>query len=124
CRTAHRYRTRRGPGARPPDDRTATAREADPRSASKLKKATEPATAKPRPQPTGAGQPTGTGHPGARPPDDRTATAREADPRSASRHSQVAGVPRLEPRLTGPEPVGLPITPYPMGAGVLARVRL
>ena len=24
-----------------------------------------------------------------------------------------AGVPGLEPRLTGPEPVGLPITPYP-----------
>src|SRR5262249_32988848 len=28
----------------------------------------------------------------------------------------VAGVPGLEPRLTGPEPVGLPITPYPIGA--------
>ena len=27
----------------------------------------------------------------------------------------AAGVPGLEPRLTGPEPVGLPITPYPMG---------
>src|ERR1700745_576853 len=26
-----------------------------------------------------------------------------------------AGVPGLEPRLTGPEPVGLPITPYPKG---------
>ena len=26
-----------------------------------------------------------------------------------------AGVPGLEPRLTGPEPVGLPITPYPNG---------
>src|ERR1022692_3462206 len=28
-----------------------------------------------------------------------------------------AGVPGLEPRLTGPEPVGLPITPYPIGPG-------
>src|ERR1039457_7631471 len=28
----------------------------------------------------------------------------------------LAGVPGLEPRLTGPEPVGLPITPYPMGS--------
>src|SRR6478735_3542940 len=28
----------------------------------------------------------------------------------------TAGVPGLEPRLTGPEPVGLPITPYPMGS--------
>ena len=28
-----------------------------------------------------------------------------------------AGVPGLEPRLTEPESVGLPITPYPMGAG-------
>src|SRR5579863_8437655 len=27
----------------------------------------------------------------------------------------TAGVPGLEPRLTGPEPVGLPITPYPTG---------
>ena len=27
----------------------------------------------------------------------------------------LAGVPGLEPRLTGPEPVGLPITPYPKG---------
>src|SRR4051794_20924169 len=27
----------------------------------------------------------------------------------------LAGVLGLEPRLTGPEPVGLPITPYPMG---------
>ena len=28
----------------------------------------------------------------------------------------VAGVPGLEPRLTEPESVGLPITPYPIGA--------
>jgi hypothetical protein len=28
----------------------------------------------------------------------------------------MAGVPGLEPRLTGPEPVGLPITPYPIEA--------
>ena len=27
----------------------------------------------------------------------------------------LAGVPGLEPRLTEPESVGLPITPYPMG---------
>src|SRR5581483_478741 len=27
---------------------------------------------------------------------------------------RTAGVPGLEPRLTGPEPVGLPITPYPI----------
>src|SRR3954464_11664465 len=27
----------------------------------------------------------------------------------------LAGVPGLEPRLTEPETVGLPITPYPMG---------
>src|SRR4029450_10528886 len=26
----------------------------------------------------------------------------------------MAGVPGLEPRLTGPEPVGLPITPHPI----------
>src|ERR1700759_4272335 len=31
--------------------------------------------------------------------------------------SRAAGVPGLEPRLTGPEPVGLPITPYPNGIG-------
>ena len=36
----------------------------------------------------------------------------------------VAGVPGLEPRLTGPEPVGLPITPYPTGPGLPARSRL
>src|SRR3990170_4089671 len=29
----------------------------------------------------------------------------------------TAGVLGLEPRLTGPEPVGLPITPYPIGRG-------
>jgi hypothetical protein len=28
--------------------------------------------------------------------------------------TSVAGVLGLEPRLTGPEPVGLPITPYPI----------
>src|SRR6266496_5795816 len=28
---------------------------------------------------------------------------------------RLAGVPGLEPRLTGPEPVGLPITPHPTG---------
>src|SRR5580698_9537723 len=39
---------------------------------------------------------------------------REAHPRCQL--SWLAGVPGLEPRLTGPEPVGLPITPYPMGA--------
>src|SRR6478736_2152768 len=38
---------------------------------------------------------------------------------AAPRESQIvvlAGVLGLEPRLTGPEPVGLPITPYPMGS--------
>src|ERR1700722_3772554 len=30
--------------------------------------------------------------------------------------AELAGVPGLEPRLTGPEPVGLPITPYPNAA--------
>ena len=30
--------------------------------------------------------------------------------------SSVAGVPGLEPRLTEPESVGLPITPYPIDA--------
>ncbi len=36
--------------------------------------------------------------------------------RSPEGHSRslIAGVLGLEPRLTGPEPVGLPITPYPM----------
>src|SRR4029453_12453505 len=34
----------------------------------------------------------------------------------------LAGVPGLEPRLTEPETVGLPITPYPMG-GTLRRRR-
>src|ERR1700733_5229225 len=32
-----------------------------------------------------------------------------------------AGVPGLEPRLTGPEPVGLPITPYPIQHGLPRR---
>src|ERR1041384_3136042 len=32
------------------------------------------------------------------------------------RAAAVAGVPGLEPRLTEPESVGLPITPYPIGA--------
>src|SRR6266496_2464539 len=36
-------------------------------------------------------------------------------------HTWSAGVPGLEPRLTGPEPVGLPITPYPIGVGRQAR---
>ena len=31
----------------------------------------------------------------------------------------LAGVPGLEPRLTGPEPAGLPITPYPNGIALL-----
>ena len=35
--------------------------------------------------------------------------------------SQIAGVLGLEPRLTGPEPVGLPITPYPMGSTLASR---
>ena len=34
---------------------------------------------------------------------------------SRPRCQLTAGVPGLEPRLTGPEPVGLPITPYPNG---------
>src|SRR6516225_3968567 len=33
----------------------------------------------------------------------------------SARSVELAGVPGLEPRLTGPEPVGLPITPYPNG---------
>ncbi len=33
----------------------------------------------------------------------------------------TAGVPGLEPRLTGPEPVGLPITPYPMGSPTISE---
>jgi hypothetical protein len=33
----------------------------------------------------------------------------------ATKNTANAGVPGLEPRLTGPEPVGLPITPYPKG---------
>ena len=37
--------------------------------------------------------------------------------------SRAAGVPGLEPRLTGPEPVGLPITPYPNGIGPVSRSR-
>jgi hypothetical protein len=36
--------------------------------------------------------------------------------RGSNRRVDVAGVLGLEPRLTGPEPVGLPITPYPMGS--------
>ena len=35
----------------------------------------------------------------------------------------LAGVPGLEPRLTEPETVGLPITPYPMGVRRLAAPR-
>src|SRR5438552_739865 len=45
---------------------------------------------------------------------------RYLEPRSA----HAAGVPGLEPRLTGPEPVGLPITPYPMGSSPAGPVRL
>ena len=37
-------------------------------------------------------------------------------PSTGGRAVWLAGVPGLEPRLTGPEPVGLPITPYPMGS--------
>src|SRR3984957_9353933 len=37
--------------------------------------------------------------------------------------AELAGVPGLEPRLTGPEPVGLPITPYPNGTAPGDRVR-
>src|SRR3954465_1305558 len=35
----------------------------------------------------------------------------------------LAGVPGLEPRLTEPETVGLPITPYPMGGASRRRNR-
>src|SRR3954467_14836760 len=35
----------------------------------------------------------------------------------------LAGVPGLEPRLTEPETVGLPITPYPMGGTSRRRRR-
>jgi hypothetical protein len=45
---------------------------------------------------------------------------REPRPR---RHLVPAGVPGLEPRLTGPEPVGLPITPYPNGIEPSGPVR-
>ena len=41
---------------------------------------------------------------------------------SSERDCRAAGVLGLEPRLTGPEPVGLPITPYPI-AGVAAGAR-
>ena len=34
--------------------------------------------------------------------------------------THVAGVPGLEPRLTEPESVGLPITPYPINPLALA----
>src|SRR5580658_10100726 len=45
-------------------------------------------------------------------------------PETASALStELAGVPGLEPRLTGPEPVGLPITPYPNGIAPGGRVR-
>src|SRR6202035_2923045 len=37
-------------------------------------------------------------------------------PLTAASALSSAGVPGLEPRLTGPEPVGLPITPYPIAA--------
>src|ERR1700722_13216050 len=37
--------------------------------------------------------------------------------------AELAGVPGLEPRLTGPEPVGLPITPYPNGIAPGGRMR-
>src|SRR4029453_9287087 len=37
--------------------------------------------------------------------------------------SFLAGVPGLEPRLTEPETVGLPITPYPMGGASRRRRR-
>ena len=33
--------------------------------------------------------------------------------------THVAGVPGLEPRLTEPESVGLPITPYPISCSCL-----
>src|SRR5947209_12098826 len=37
-------------------------------------------------------------------------------PGVSAHRASVAGVPGLEPRLTEPESVGLPITPYPIGA--------
>src|ERR1700727_4662 len=37
--------------------------------------------------------------------------------------AELAGGPGLEPRLTGPEPVGLPITPYPNGIAPGGRMR-
>lgn len=40
-----------------------------------------------------------------------------------ARCNNLAGVPGLEPRLTGPEPVGLPITPYPIAAAPESRSR-
>src|SRR3954468_11729683 len=40
----------------------------------------------------------------------------------ASNRVPLAGVLGLEPRLTGPEPVGLPITPYPMGGSLRSPV--
>src|SRR5205807_4351520 len=51
------------------------------------------------------------------PPAGRAVFAAEAG------HAWSAGVPGLEPRLTGPEPVGLPITPYPNGIRPLVRDR-
>src|SRR5580704_17847834 len=49
---------------------------------------------------------------------------RACQPGSRAFACVVAGVPGLEPRLTGPEPVGLPITPYPNARqGLAARVR-
>ena len=36
----------------------------------------------------------------------------------------LAGILGLEPRLTGPEPVVLPITPYPNGGGLSAALTM
>src|SRR5262249_15445697 len=51
------------------------------------------------------------------PSDGQAGIPRARVPEDIRATSNAAGVPGLEPRLTGPEPVGLPITPYPMGSG-------
>ena len=55
------------------------------------------------------------GVPGGRPPGKTLRAQMKMAPKGAIEHGDPAsaGVPGLEPRLTGPEPVGLPITPYP-----------
>ena len=56
-------------------------------------------------------------HPDLEPPPGADPGRRPYEGRAATVRGGIAEVLGLEPRLPGPEPDGLPITPYPMGVG-------